>query len=340
MFHDDRKESAMILITGAAGFIGSALACALNRRGRRDLILCDALGDDDRWKNIVGIGYRCFVHRDDLFSFLSAAPEGRAVSAVIHLGACSDTTEADMDYLLDNNVNYSISLCRWALERKKRTRFLYASSAAVYGDGALGFSDAEELTPRLKPLNKYGFSKWMFDLWVLENGLAGSVAGMRYFNVFGPNEYHKGAMASVVFRSFPQAQRDGRLRLFESHRQGIGHGEQARDFVYIDEAVAMTLFLLDHPDANGFFNIGTGIPHTFNDLARAVFDGLGREPVIEYFPMPEELRERYQYFTKADMSRLREAGYPRQEDWFHDHVARYVRDYLVPGCLRLQEVAP
>jgi ADP-L-glycero-D-manno-heptose 6-epimerase len=322
----------MILITGAAGFIGSAVACALNRQGRQDLILCDALGTDDRWKNVLGLRYQCFVHKNELFDFLKKAGD---IREVIHLGACSDTTEADMDYLVENNVNYSMRLCRWALDHA--VRFVYASSAAVYGDGSQGFSDADSLTPSLKPLNKYGFSKWMFDLWVLENDLAGRVAGLRYFNVFGPNEYHKGAMASVVFRSFPQARREGRLRLFESHRQQVAHGEQARDFVYIDEAADMTLFVLGTPAANGIFNIGTGRAHTFNELARGVFDGLGQQPRIEYFPMPEELRDRYQYFTQADMTRLRTAGYPDQQDRFREHVSRYVRDYLLPGCRRLQE---
>jgi ADP-L-glycero-D-manno-heptose 6-epimerase len=322
----------MILITGAAGFIGSAVACALNRQGRQDLILCDALGTDDRWKNVLGLRYQCFVHKNELFDFLKKAGD---IREVIHLGACSDTTEADMDYLVENNVNYSMRLCRWALDHA--VRFVYASSAAVYGDGSQGFSDADSLTPSLKPLNKYGFSKWMFDLWVLENDLADRVAGLRYFNVFGPNEYHKGAMASVVFRSFPQARREGRLRLFESHRQQVAHGEQARDFVYIDEAADMTLFVLGTPAANGIFNIGTGRAHTFNELARGVFDGLGQQPRIEYFPMPEELRDRYQYFTQADMTRLRTAGYPDQQDRFREHVSRYVRDYLLPGCRRLQE---
>ncbi|MCX8042965.1 MAG: ADP-glyceromanno-heptose 6-epimerase [Desulfobacterota bacterium] len=328
----------MILITGAAGFIGSAVAYGLNRRGRFDLVLCDALGEDERWKNLLGLRFRTFVHRDELFYYLTTAPDARSIQAVIHLGACSDTTETDMDYLFENNVLYSIRLCQWALRRKKPIRFIYASSAAVYGDGHLGFSDEEEVTPRLKPLNKYGFSKWMFDMWALENNVIHKVAGLRYFNVFGPNEYHKGMMASVIFRSFPQAHHDGRLRLFESHRPDVAHGEQARDFVYIEDAVAMTLFILDHATANGFFNIGTGRAHTFNELAHGVFEGLGKKPVIEYFPMPEELRSRYQYFTQADMRRLQAAGFPRLEDRFHEQVVRYVSRYLTPGYLRLQEV--
>ena len=328
----------MILITGAAGFIGSAVACALNRQDRDDLILCDSFGGGEKWRNIPGLRYRAFIHRDRLFDFLAKNPQARDISAVIHLGACSDTTEADMDYLLANNVDYSIELCRWALGHG--ARFVYASSAAVYGDGGLGFSDDDSLTPRLRPLNKYGFSKWMFDMWVLENGLAGRVAGLRYFNVFGPNEYHKAEMASVVFRAFPQAAREGKVRLFESHRAGVAHGEQARDFIYIDEAVDITLFVLDDGTANGIFNAGTGRAHTFNDLACGIFDGLETRPLIEYFPMPEDLRDRYQYFTRADMSRLHSAGYPGSEDRFRTCVARYVRDYLLPGRRHLADAVP
>jgi len=327
----------MILITGAAGFIGSAVAAALNRQGRKDLVLCDRFGAGEKWKNLLGLHYRRMVHKDDLFDFLVEDPAATDISAIIHLGACSDTTETDMDYLLENNVNYSIGLCQWSLA--KQVRFVYASSAAVYGDGRLGFSDADDRTPKLRPLNKYGFSKWMFDMWVLENGLVDRVAGIRYFNVFGPNEYHKGKMASVVFHTCPQAVAGGMIRLFESHRKGVKHGEQARDFIYVDEAVDMTLFLLSHEQACGIFNAGTGRAHTFNDLAEAVFSGLGREPVIHYFPMPEELRDRYQYFTRADMTRLRKAGYPEQPDRFKDYVAGYVKKYLVPGNRHITEVA-
>jgi len=326
----------MILITGAAGFIGSAVACALNRAGRSDLILSDRLGERDKWKNIVGLRYNRFVHCTELLSFLNEDPQADAITAVVHLGACSDTTEIDMDYLLANNVDFSILLCQWA--REQGNRFVYASSAAVYGDGSLGFSDADKLTPKLRPLNKYGFSKWMFDMWVLENGLADKVAGLRYFNVFGPNEYHKGKMASVVFHSVPQVQKTGKIRLFESHVPDCGHGEQARDFIYIDEVIDATLFALNNDKANGIFNVGTGRAHTFNDLARGVFDGLGKSPVIEYFPMPEELQGRYQYFTKADMQRLHAAGYAEQPDRFREFVARYVRDYLVPGGRHLTEL--
>jgi len=323
----------MILITGAAGFIGSAVAHALNRQGRSDLILCDAAPLGASCKNLQGISSCSFVQREQLFDFLNETSRAHDVAGVVHLGACADTTERDMEFLLKNNVDFSIRLCSWALAHK--ARFVYASSAAVYGDGSQGFADADELTPRLQPLNKYGLSKWKFDMWVLENGLQSRVAGLRYFNVFGPNEYHKGRMASVVCRVFPQALQQGRVQLFESHRPDVAHGEQARDFVYIDEAVAMTLFVLAEHKANGIFNAGTGRAHTFNQLAEALFEGLGTAAHIEYIPMPDDLRGRYQYFTCADMARLRAAGFPARPDRFREYVARYVREYLKPGqrCL-------
>ncbi len=324
----------MILITGAAGFIGSAVACALNRQGETDLLLCDRFRDTEKWKNLLGIKFKQFVHSDDLFDFLKDTPQD--IQGIVHLGACADTVESDMDYLFDNNADFSVKLCRWALEND--ARFVYASSAAVYGDGVLGFSDADELTPKLRPLNKYGFSKWMFDMWVLENGLVDKVAGLRYFNVFGPNEYHKERMASVVFHAYPQARENGKVRLFESHRPDVKHGEQSRDFIYIDEITDITLFVLNNRSANGIFNAGTGRAHSFNELAYGVFDGLDMEPVIEYFPMPEDLRERYQYYTCAEMTRLQQAGYPQQEDRFRQYVARYVRDYIKPGYLHMAEV--
>lgn len=327
----------MILITGAAGFIGSALAYALNRQGRADLLLCDRFGKKEKWNNLIGLRYNCFIHRDDLFDFLWKDPLAKEIKTVIHLGACADTTETDMDYLLEINVNYSIRLCRWSLEND--VRFVYASSAAVYGDGGMGFSDDDQLTPKLRPLNQYGFSKWMFDMWVLENKLSDRVAGLRYFNVFGPNEYHKDKMASVVFRSFPQAVKQGRVRLFESHRSDVPHGEQARDFIYIDEANEITLFVMNDPKVNGIFNAGTSRAHTFNELAQGIFDGLEQQPAVEYFPMPDEIRSRYQYFTQADMTRLRKAGFPEQQDKFKENIARYVKYYLLPGYRYLTSVS-
>ncbi len=326
----------MILITGAAGFIGSVLACSLNRQGRSDLILCDSFGTKEKWQNIVGLKFNCFIDKYNLFEFLKSDPLAQTITLIIHLGACSDTTETDVDFLMENNVSYSIRLCEWALERN--IRFVYASSAAVYGDGSLGFCDSDELTPQLRPLNAYGFSKWMFDMWVLQHGLADKVAGLRFFNVFGPNEYHKGAMASVLLRAFPRAYREGRVRLFESHRSDVAHGEQARDFIYIDQVIDAIQFVCAKPKANGIFNVGTGYAHTFNELAQALLSALGKQPKIEYFPMPEDLRDRYQYHTKADMSRLNNAGYTSKKDRFKEYAQRYVTNYLAPGLLRYTQV--
>ncbi|RJP58091.1 MAG: ADP-glyceromanno-heptose 6-epimerase [Candidatus Auribacter fodinae] len=326
----------MILITGAAGFIGSALACALNRIDNTNLILCDAFGNKEKWKNLLGLRFDQFVDRSELFSFLEDNPLASDIETVIHLGACADTTEHNVDFLYQNNINFSVKLCKWAVS--EGVRFLYASSAAVYGDGSLGFSDDDELTPQLRPLNAYGFSKWMFDMWVLEHGLADKVAGMRFFNVFGPNEYHKDRMASVIFRSFPQARDEGKIMLFESHKDGYGHGGQERDFIYIDEVIEAVLFLLKKKKANGIFNIGTGRAHTFNQLAEGVFDGLGKKRNIQYFPMPEDLRGRYQYHTQADMSKLESFGFAGFSDKFSEYVQKYVREYLSPGYLYYPQV--
>lgn len=328
----------MILVTGAAGFIGSAAACILNQRGRRDLILCDRFSATESWKNIPGLRFRELICPENIFDFLQHSALAADITGIIHLGACADTTEADLNYLIENNVNFSVRLCRWALDRG--IRFVYASSAAVYGSGSMGFCDADEMTPKLMPLNKYGFSKWLFDMWVIENRLSCDVAGIRYFNVFGPNEYHKADMASVVFRAFPQAMHEGRIRLFASDRQGVKDGEQARDFIYIEQAVDITLFLLDHPDVNGIFNAGTAVAHTFKALAEHLFEGIGKPPVIEYFQMPRELAGKYQYYTKADMDRLIEKGYRQPEDRFRENVIKYVREYLMPGYRRMTAVHP
>ncbi len=326
----------MILVTGSAGFIGSAIACMLNRSGHTDLLLCDVLRKNDKWNNIPGVRFREFIHRDALFSYLESSPDAKKIDTVIHMGACSDTTEPDVDYLNANNVNFSKQLCRWALAQG--ARFIYASSAAVYGSGELGFSDADSLTPNLRPLNAYGFSKWLFDMWVLEQGLADRVTGLRFFNVFGPNEYHKGHMASVVYRAFPLARDKGLVRLFESHRPDYKHGEQERDFIYIDEALDALRFILKTPSVSGIYNIGTGIPHTFNDLATALLEGLGKPVNIEYFPMPEDIRNRYQYHTRADMDKLNNAGYPKIQDRFAQNVKDYVQKYLQPGFLYYSQV--
>jgi ADP-L-glycero-D-manno-heptose 6-epimerase len=242
----------------------------------------------------------------------------------------------DVDYLYEWNVDYSRRLCEWTLAQN--ARFIYASSAATYGDGSRGFSDDDELTPKLRPLNAYGFSKWLFDMMVLDRGWQKRVAGLRFFNVFGPNEYHKGRMASVVMHAYPQARDTGKVRLFESHRAGFAHGEQRRDFIHIEEVLAGILFLVDRPQVNGIFNLGTGTAHTYNQLAENVLKALGKSVNIEYFPMPEDLRGRYQYETRADMSKFIAAGLPAFPDRFAEYVQSYVKDYMHAGMKYLADV--
>lgn len=326
----------MILVTGAAGFIGSAVVWSLNQRGITDLILADSFGKTDKWKNLRGLKFTEFVDRGDLFDALENAEWAKDIKAVVHMGACADTTQADVDFLMTWNYEYSRILCEWSLANN--ARFIYASSAAVYGDGALGFSDKDELTPKLRPLNAYGFSKWLFDMWVLEHKLQDKVAGLRFFNVFGPNEYHKARMASVILHAYPQARDTNKVRLFESHRSDFKHGEQRRDFIHIAEVLTGIKFLLDKPTVNGIFNLGTGTPHTYNQLAENVFKALGKRTNIEYFPMPEDLRNRYQYETCADMTKFYAAGLPEFTDRFGEFVQSYVRDYMDKGGKYLADV--
>ena len=282
-------------------------------------------GDAEKDRNLLGVNYKSLVERAELFSILSGKLPNK-IETVIHMGACADTTMRDMNYLMKWNVDYSRELCEWSL--RHGARFIYASSAAVYGRGELGFSDDDNLTPKLKPLNAYGKSKWLFDKMVLDQGWESRVAGLRFFNVFGPNEYHKGRMASVVFHAYPQVKNTGKVKLFESHRPDYKHGEQCRDFIHIEEVLAGTLFVLDHSDANGIFNLGTGKAHTYNQLAENVCKALNKPVNIEYFPMPEDIRDKYQYQTVADMSKFNSVGIPEFPDRYAEYVQDYVRNYL------------
>lgn len=319
----------MILITGAAGFIGSTLAARLNELGHKNLILVDSLGKGFKWKNLLGVHFKQFVDRSELFERLDTESWAKVITHIFHFGANTDTTQTDADFLFHWNVDYSIKLCNWAIERG--IRFFYASSAAVYGDGTYGFSDDPELTFKLKPLNAYGFSKWLFDCYILENNLYEKTLGFRFFNVFGPNEYHKGRMASVVFHAFPQVKKDKKVRLFQSHHPNYKDGEQTRDFIYIDEVLDAIVFAFQHQNMHGIFNLGTEIPHTFYQLAEAVFKALDTEINIEYIPTPEHIREKYQYFTCADMSRWHQFGFLPFRDNFSENIRNYVKDYLLTG---------
>ncbi len=317
----------MIVVTGGAGFIGSALVWFLNRIGRDDIIIVDRLGQGEKWKNLNGLKYADIFHKDDFYEMIVNDALPYAVESIAHIGACSSTTEKDADYLLFNNFKYSQAVAQYCLEHE--ARFVYASSAATYGDGSQGYADDEEMIEKLRPLNMYGYSKQMFDLWIKREGLLDKVAGIKYFNVYGPNEYHKGEMRSVVHKAFGQIKETGRVKLFKSYHPDYKDGEQKRDFIYVKDAVKMTYFLLENKNVNGIFNVGTGEARTWNDLVKAIFDALEKPVEIEYIEMPEYLRPKYQYFTQAELSKIRQAGYTEKISSIEEGVADYVRNYLL-----------
>ena len=319
----------MFLVTGGAGFIGSNVVAALNEAGRSDIAVNDALGSDDKWRNLQKRQFSDLVPPGELFAWLN----GRKLDGVLHLGAISDTTATDGDLVLETNFRLSLKLLDWCTATD--TPFIYASSAATYGDGSAGFGD--DWTPdalnRLKPMNLYGWSKHLFDLAVAERfakraKLPPQWAGLKFFNVFGPNEYHKGAMASVLARVFDEAKQGRAVRLFKSHRAGVADGEQQRDFIYVDDAIAVVRWLLESPGVSGIFNVGTGKARSFRDMMIAMFQALGRPPDIEYIEMPAAIRDKYQYFTQAEVENLRRAGYNAGFTPLEQAVGQYVADYL------------
>lgn len=316
-----------ILVTGGAGFIGSRLIHELNNRGITDIIVADFLGQDERWRNLEPLAFADYVDADDLLNALEKAQLGK-FDLVLHMGACSSTTERDAAYLMRNNYEYTRQLAEWSLDHG--SRFVYASSAATYGNGDAGMDDSSELS-RLRafhPLNMYGYSKHLFDMYAARTGILERCVGLKYFNVFGPNEQHKGDMRSMVNKAYHQIRETGVVKLFKSYRDDFRDGEQRRDFIYVNDAVAMTLHLAENPDAAGLFNIGSGRAETWLDLASAVFAAMGREPKIEFIEMPAEMRAAYQYSTVADIGRVRAAGYDREIQPLADSVRDYVTRYL------------
>jgi len=316
----------MIIVTGGAGFIGSAFVWKLNCEGIHDVIVVDHLGTSDKWKNLAPLRFEDYLHKDNFFDMVCDDDVPFEVSAVVHMGACSSTTERDADYLWENNFAYTRTIAEWALDHD--VRFIYASSAATYGDGSKGFSDDHGGIPSLKPINMYGYSKQVFDLWVLRQKLESQMAGIKFFNVFGPNEYHKGDMTSVIFKAFHQIRQTGKVRLFKSYLPAYSDGGQMRDFVYVKNCVDVLWWLLKHPKTNGIFNLGTGRARTWNDLINAVYKAMNLAPDIEYIEMPEGLRNQYQYFTEADMGKLKKAGAPVDFPALEDSVRDYVQNYL------------
>jgi ADP-L-glycero-D-manno-heptose 6-epimerase len=317
----------MIVVTGGAGFIGSAIVWRLNQMGADKIIIVDELGTDDKWKNLNGLKYADFLHKDDFMGLVLQRTVPFKITSMIHLGACSSTTEKDADYLMDNNVHYSQELAKYSIE--KGNRFIYASSAATYGDGSNDYNDDENNLNSLRPLNMYGYSKQLFDLWIKQNGLMDKVVGVKYFNVYGPNEYHKDDMRSVVHKAFEQVRDFGKVKLFKSYNSEYKDGEQKRDFVYVKDAVDMTLHFLEREDKNGIFNVGTGNAQTWVELVTALFNAVGKPVNIEFVDMPEEIRGKYQYFTQANLGKIRNAGYDKKIMDVNEGVNDYVKNYLL-----------
>lgn len=316
----------MIAVTGGAGFIGSAIVWRLNALGEDKIIIIDELGIEEKWKNLVGLNFHDFLNKDEFIKDVEAGKDFN-LSAVIHMGANSSTTEKNADHLLKNNYEYTKKLAEYCLS--KDIRFIYASSAATYGNGSLGFNDDENLCTRLKPLNMYGYSKNLFDIQAVRRGYINKIAGIKYFNVYGPNEYHKGEMRSVVHKAFEQIRDTGKVKLFKSLNPNYKDGEQMRDFVYVKDAVDMTLFFLEKKDKNGLFNVGSGKARTWNDLVTAIFNAMDKSLNIEYINLPENLAGKYQYFTEANLEKIKKAGYSNKINSLENGVTDYVRNYLL-----------
>ncbi len=318
----------MLIVTGGAGFIGSALIWELNQRGFNDITVVDNLASSEKWQNMVSLKIRDYVHKDVFIEGIRKNPKAlKGIKGIIHLGACSSTMEQNADYLMSNNFHYTRDLFTAAASRG--IRFINASSAATYGDGSNGFDGDISKIPSLRPLNMYGYTKQLFDQWSLDTGAVNSLVSLKFFNVYGPNEYHKGMMQSVVCKSVPQIQEHGSISLFESHHPDYKDGESMRDFVYVKDVVKLIVWLLKNPKITGIYNVGQGQARSWKDLANAVFNAMALEANIKIIPMPEQLKEKYQYFTEANMDWLKQVGYPLQFSSLEEGVTDYVQNYLL-----------
>lgn len=314
-----------IIVTGGAGFIGSAIVWRLNQLGETDVLIVDRLDETDKWKNLAPLKFADYIDADD---FIERLDNFKNTETLLHLGACSSTTERDANFMMRNNYGFTKILADWSVEND--TRFVYASSAATYGDGANGMNDGTKDLNNLRPLNVYGYSKHLFDLYAARNNLFDRIVGLKYFNVFGPNENHKAEMCSLVNKAFTQIRETGKLQLFKSANPDYQDGEFGRDFVYVKDAVEMTLQFIENP-ASGLFNVGAGKMHTWNELAKAIFAALDLPENIEFVAMPEHLRDRYQYHTEADLSAIRTTGFDKPTTSLDEAVADYIRNYLIPN---------
>ena len=321
-------KNALIVVTGAAGFIGSCLVGFLNENGFDNLIVVDEFSTQEKYPNLEHKRFKAKVERDDFFEWLFR--EKPQIDFIFHIGARTDTTE--FDYAIHQKLNVEYSQKLWNYCTIGNIPFVYASSAATYGAGELGYDDDHQLSHHLKPLNPYGVSKNEFDKWVLHQGNHPPFwAGLKFFNVYGPNEYHKGRMASVIWHSFNQIQKTGKVKLFKSHRPDFEHGKQLRDFVYVKDVINVCYWLMEHQPASGIYNLGTGKARTFDDLVKATFAGLDQDPNIVYIDMPEDIRDKYQYFTEAKMQKLIDAGYTAKFYSLEAGIDDYVRQYLRSG---------
>lgn len=316
----------MYILTGGAGFIGSAFLAKLNQEGIEDILVVDDLGTSDKWKNLVGKRFRDYMHKDEFIKLVAGNKIRDPLMGIIHMGACSSTTERNVDYLMANNFHYTRTLASYAMEN--RLRFVYASSAATYGDGSQGYVDDHESLKKLRPLNAYGYSKHVFDMYAYRQFWLDRIAGVKFFNVFGPNEYHKGDMASVVYKAYQQVKATGKVKLFKSYHPDYKDGEQRRDFIYVKDCVDVLWWLLKNPKVNGIYNLGSGKGRTWNILVRAVFAALNKDPDIEYIDMPETLRPHYQYFTQADVTKLMRQGFPVNFRSLQDSIRDYIVEHL------------
>ncbi len=298
-------KKGITILTGGAGFIGSCFLWKLNHQGNNDIIVVDNLANTNKWKNLIGKKFIDYIQKDD---FLDVLESGKLphVKTVVHLGACTSTVLNDAAYFLKNNYEYSKRLALWAFAHK--AKFIYASSAATYGDGMSGYDDADEAMPALRPLNIYGYTKHLFDLWLLRNNLINKVIGFKFFNVFGPNEYHKGEMMSIICKQFNSIKEGNPMRLFKSYRNDCKDGEQKRDFIYVKDVIEVMYYFYENPCVSGIYNLGTAAARSWNDVAKALFFVLGKALKIEYIEMPEGLKEKYQYFTEAKMDKITIAG--------------------------------
>lgn len=317
----------MYIVTGGSGLIGSAIVWALNKQGIDNILIVDHLGNSsDKWKNLRALKFADYMEKDQFRTILQENKMPRGLKGIVHMGACSSTTERDASYLMDNNFNVTKELAEYSAGNN--IRFIYASSAATYGDGAEGYLDNEDEIEKLRPLNAYGYSKQIFDLWALRKGLLNKITGLKFFNIYGPGELHKGEMRSVVHRAFEQIRDTKAMKLFKSYKPEYADGEQKRDFLYVKDAASMVLFLLHDPEATGIYNIGSGKAETWNSLVNAAFEAMNVKPNFIYIDMPEQLRDRYQYFTEANMEKFNNLGYDKEPRSLKDAVKDYIQNYL------------